>query len=158
MKKVLSVLMIGVLLLGITGCNSRKDDNNKTETRIGKESSVKIEHNNVIFKLKDSTLTQSRGTFILENNSDLTIGYSESYYIEKEQSGKWYLLEQVSDRVFLLPLYYLKPHETTELIIGIDYGYGKLTPGKYRVVKNVFFEYENDKQEKFDVAAEFTIN
>ncbi|MCM1053192.1 MAG: hypothetical protein NC483_04390 [Ruminococcus sp.] len=158
MKKVFSVLIIGVLLLGIIGCNSKNVDNKKTKVRIGEESGVKIENNDVIFKLKENTLTKSNGTFILENNSDLTVGYGEGYWVEKEQNGKWYSLETISDRIFNLPLYYLEPNNIKELKINLEYGYGKLTPGKYRVVKDMTIIYENDNFKDFNAAAEFTIN
>lgn len=126
--------------------------------RSGEESKVEIKNNEVKLKIKENTLNDSWVTVIIENDSKYMVGYGQSYFVEKEIDGRWYSLENVSDRVFNLPLYHLEPNESKEKEIDLSYGYGELTPGKYRIVKDVSFEYDNDNREEFYIATEFIIN
>lgn len=124
----------------------------------GEVSNTEIKDNGIILRIKEKTLNDSYATIILENNSNYTLGYGQDYFVEKEVDGKWYSLEIVNDRVFNMPLYHLEPNDTKEKEIGLSYGYGELTPGKYRVVKSVTLEYDNDNREEFFVAGEFIIS
>ena len=58
---------------------------------------------------------------------------------------------------FTLPEFGLLPKETIEFKINFEYGYGKLASGKYRLVKDITVEYEDDSRESFNITAEFTI-
>ncbi len=157
MKKVLSILVIVILLIGITGCDS-KNTAKKIDVKIASESNIQIENNDVNFKIKDGTLSNSSATIILENNNGNTIGYGNSYWLEKEQDGKWYSLENTSDRVFETPLFHIEPGKAKEIDINLEYGYGKLTTGKYRIVKDMVIIYEDNNFKDFNIAVEFTID
>lgn len=126
--------------------------------KLGEVSNTEIKDNGIILRIMEKTLNDSYATIILENNSNYTLGYEQDYFVEKEIDGKWYSLEIVNDRVFNMPLYHLEPNESKEKEIGLSYGYGELTPGKYRVVKSVTLEYDNDNREEFFVAGEFIIS
>lgn len=157
MKRILIIILCGFMMIGITGCGKKEKVNNIGYVQIDSESDIKITNRGVDFKLKEETLTNSNGVFIIENNSDFKVGYGESYGIEKEVDGKWYNLKTISDRVFNVPLYTLYLTKSAEEYINFEYGYGKLTSGKYRVVKDALFLYDNDKTEDFLIAVEFTI-
>lgn len=122
------------------------------------ESNIEIKDKGIILKIKEKILNDSRATIILENNSNYTLSYGESLFVEKEVDGKWYSLEIINDRVFNVPLYHLEPNETKEKEIYLDYGYGELAPGKYRVIKDVSLEHDNGNREEFYVAGEFIIS
>ncbi len=151
-KTIIAILICGIMILGITGCGSSKHDVN-----VGYKSNVEVVKNNITLSLKEGTLKDTGATFILKNSSDITVLYGNPYWIEKETDGKWSKVKTVEDMNFTLPEFGLLPKETKEFNINFEYGYGKLAFGKYRLVKDITVEYEDDTRESFNVTAEFTI-
>lgn len=152
-KTIIAILICGVMVLGITGCGSSKNDVNSDD-----KSNIEAVKNNISLSLKEGTLKNAGATFILKNNSDVNIIYGNPYWIEKETDGKWSKVKTIEDMNFTLPAFGLQPKETKEFKIDFEYGYGKLSPGKYRLVKDIDIEYEDDTRESFNVTAEFTID
>ena len=144
MKKLIIVLCITLLL--ISGCNENSNF-------IGNVSDIKISNNNkdVLLTIKDGTLKDTTTSLILENNTNKTLYYDEVYEIEIKKDNKWHKINVELD--FDLPLWMVKPKSREELKLDWKYGYGKLEPGKYRIVKKVYFEEENS----FYISAEFII-
>ena len=62
-KIILTILICGFMVLGITGCGV-----NKNEFDIGKESDVKIIEKDVSLSVKKNTLTKTSATLILKND------------------------------------------------------------------------------------------
>lgn len=142
-NKLLGILFCGILLLGLTGCNDKIDQN-------------------VILSIKEGTLTNKSVTLILKNDSKVNYSYGELYYIEQEKNGDWQKLETIHDMVFNLPAYQLESGKSVEISINWLYGYGYLESGKYRIIKQI---YENNDSKlhdsnivSFNVYAEFEIN
>lgn len=140
MKKViLAILVSGIFILGLTGCSK---SNKKIATDTG-----------VTLTIKKNTLTKTNATLILTNDSNKVLKYNEEYTIEKRLNKEWHTME--ADFFVNEPLWELKPHETKEIELNWENSYGKLAKGKYRIIKEVYFENEADK--KFYIAKEFTI-
>ena len=55
------------------------------------------------------------------------------------------------------PLWGVNPKSKDEIDLNWEYGYGKLTPGEYRIIKEVFFESDSVQEPEFYIAAEFAI-
>lgn len=142
-NKLLGILFCGILLLGLTGCNDKVDQN-------------------VILSIKEGTLTPIGVTLILKNESNTDYSYGEPYYIEQEIDGNWQKLETIHDMVFNLQAYQLESGKFVEFSINWVYGYGQLESGKYRIVKQIFektdSELHNSNIVSFNVYAEFEIN
>lgn len=128
--------------------------------RIDKESDVAITDKKVSLKIKEGSLFDSSISYILENNSEKEVNYGDDVWLEKEQDGKWYTLKIRESN---------KEYEMSLLLLGLEPGgqmeysmtfhmYGKLTPGKYRIVKDMSFLLENDSRDNFYVADEFIID
>lgn len=157
MKRTIIVILIcGIMVLGIAGCGSSKNDVNSGDKSnvVGVKNNIK---NNITLSLKEGTLKNTGATFILKNNSDIVVLYGNPYWIEKETDGIWSKVKTIEDMNFTLPEFGLLPKETKEFKINFEYGYGKLSYGKYRLVKDITVEYEDDTRESFDVTAEFSI-
>ena len=138
MKKII-VLIISLIFI-LTGCSSDL-----------KKSNVEVKNNDIEFYIKEDTLTRSGVTLILKNNSDKTLYFGEPYEIEVYKDGSWRKMEV--EMYFNMPLYELKPGEEKELDFNWEHGYGRLNRGKYRIIKDVYFEKENE----FYIGCEFTI-
>ena len=146
-KKILIGLLCSFVLL-ITACNNNKLD-------VDEVSNIVTSNGNVSLTIKEGTLTSTKATLILENNSTEDLGYSDSYEIEIKKDNDWYKINV--DIGFNEPLYIVESNQSQELDINWGNGYGSLTPGEYRIIKDVMLMNNDDTYEDFYIAAEFTI-
>ncbi len=151
-RAILTILICGVMVLGLTGCGKTKNGFD-----IGSKSDIQISEKDVSLSIKEGTLKNTGATLILENNSNTSIVYGNPYWIENEENEEWFKVKTINDLNFTLPEFGCYPNEKKEINIDWEYGYGKLSSGKYRIVKDVDFEYEDDTRKSFYVTAEFII-
>lgn len=149
-KTILTILLCGIMVLGMTGCGKSKN-----EFDIGNKSDIKVSQNDVIMTIKDGTLTNKSATLVLTNNSDKNFQYGNPYEIEIKKDGEWHKINVELD--FNLPAFHLSSKESKEVELNWENGYGKLEEGTYRIIKSIDYEYEEGKYETFNVAVEFTI-
>lgn len=149
-KTILTVLLCGVMVLGLAGCG-----NSKNEFKIGNKSDIKLSQSDVTMSIKDKTLTNTSATLVLTNNSDKNFQYGNPYEIEIQKDGEWHKINV--ELSFNLPAFYLKSNESKEIELNWEQGYGKLAKGTYRIIKSFDYEKEEGVFEKFNVAVEFTI-
>ena len=149
-KTILTILVCGIMVLGLTGCGT-----NKNEFDIGKESNIEIVEKGVSLTVKENTLKETGATLILKNDSEVDVQYGNPYEIEIKKDGEWHKINVQLD--FTLPAFSLKSKETKELEINWKEGYGKLTPGDYRIIKSIEIEKADGTFDTFYVSAKFTI-
>ncbi len=148
MKKILLCFITIVMLFGVTSCGIKNDFD------IGKVSNIKIDNNNnVTLSIKDNTLKKTGATLILENNSDKLLRYDEYYKMEIKKDKKWYKINV--ELYFNDPLWGVKENSKEEFELNWEHGYGKLASGDYRIIKEVYFEGEEENA--FNISAEFRI-
>ena len=149
-KTILTILLCGVMVLGMTGCGKQKN-----EFDIGNKSDIKISQNDVIMTIKEGTLTNKSATLVLTNNNDKNFQYGNPYEIEIKKDGEWHKINVELN--FDMPAFQLLSKESKEIELDWENGYGKLTEGTYRIIKEIDYEYEKEKYETFNVAVEFNI-
>ena len=149
-KTILTILLCGVMVLGMTGCGKQKN-----EFDIGNKSDIKISQNDVIMTIKEGTLTNKSATLVLTNNSDKNFQYGNPYEIEIKKDGEWHKINVELN--FDMPAFPLSSKESKEIELDWENGYGKLAKGTYRIIKGINYEYEEGKYETFNAAIEFTI-
>jgi len=148
--RMLTILLCGIIVLGITSCGSTKN-----EFGIGNKSDIKISQNDVTMSIKNGTLTNTSATLILTNHSDKKFQYGNPYEIEIKKDGEWHKIN--AELYFTMPAFQLSAKESKEIELNWKYGYGKLEDGTYRIIKGIDYEYEEGKYESFNVTVEFTI-
>lgn len=148
-KTIFTVLLCGLMVLGITGCG------NKNKFDIGNKSDIQISEQDVSLTIKDGTLKNTGATLVLTNNSDKNYYYGNPYEIEIKKDGEWHKINVELN--FTLPAFSLKAKESKEIELDWENGYGKLATGTYRIIKSIDYEKEEGNYETFDVAVEFTI-
>lgn len=91
----------------------------------------------VSIKIKEGTLTNTGGTFIITDTTDKNYSYGEPFRIDKKENGKWREAPRVIEDAFFNEPAYL-PDENNQIIrkINWEWIYGKLQPGTYRFVTN----------------------
>ena len=149
-KTILTILLCGVMVLGMTGCGKQKN-----EFDIGNKSDIKISQNDVIMTIKEGTLTNKSATLVLTNNNDKNFQYGNPYEIEIKKDGEWHKINVELN--FDMPAFQLLSKESKEIELDWENGYGKLAKGTYRIIKEIDYEYKEGKYETFNVAVEFTI-
>ena len=149
-KTILTILLCGVMVLGMTGCGKQKN-----EFDIGNKSDIKISQNDVIMTIKEGTLTNKSATIVLTNNSNKNFQYGNPYEIEIKKDGEWHKIN--AELSFTMPAFNLSAKESIEIKLDWENEYGKLPKGTYRIIKEIDYEYEEGKYETFNVAVEFTI-
>lgn len=151
MKKIVLIILIcGFIILGIRGWTTSKNEFN-----IGEKSNIKVIEKEVSLSIKENTLSNTGATLILKNGSNEVIQYGNPYELEIKSVGKWHKINV--QLFFNEPAFSLKPNETKEIKLSWENGYGKLTTGDYRIIKNISSEKEDGTFDNFYVAAEFTI-
>lgn len=152
MRKMAMIIFLCIIsILIITGCTS------EVQSNIGDISNIEIYNNDIMFYVKDDTLSNSGATFLIENNSDTILGYGESYHLEKYHNDSWHFLNTITDATFNVPLWSLNHDENTEITINWENFYGILDSGNYRIVKDVSFVDKEGTLENFYIGVEFTI-
>lgn len=149
-KTILTILLCGIMVLVMAGCEKQKN-----EFDIGDKSNIKISRNDVIMTIKEGTLTNKSATLVLTNNSDNNFQYGNPYEIEIKKDGEWHKIN--AELYFNLLLFQLSAKESKEIELDWENGYGKLAKGTYRIIKEIDYEYKEGKYETFNVAVEFTI-
>lgn len=140
-----------IKVLGITLYDNIKNKENK--------SNEDLVSNGVTLSIKDEAFSSI--TIIIKNNTQDIYVYGPEYSIEKLEEGNWIECDTING----YPLtwnsveYILNSDEEKEEILDLTLSYGKLSKGKYRVIKYVFKNNNgvitNDKSEK--LIAEFEI-
>lgn len=149
MRKItLATLIFCCLILVLTGCRNSK-------VNIENKSDIQISNSEVSMAIKNGTLTNTGATIILTNNSDKFFTYGNPYEIEIKKNGEWYKID--TQLVFTLPTFELASGETKEIELNWEDEYGTLAKGTYRIIKDIDYEYEEGKYEKFNVGVEFVI-
>lgn len=148
-KTILTILLCGIMVLGITGCG-----NSKNEFDVGSKSDVQIMQSDILLSVKEGTLKNTGVTLILKNDSNKLLRYDEVYKIEIKQNNEWHKIN--AELNFNEPLWGVEQNKSQELELKWEYGYGKLAKGEYRIIKEVYFE--NEAEQKFYISAEFTID
>lgn len=103
--------------------------------------------------LKSGTLTNEKATFVITNNSNITYTYGPEYYLEKYDNGEFTEIKLDNPLTWNSVINTLKPGEKGEIIIDFTLGYGKLSNGRYRLVKKV-----NSEDNTLYIKAEFEIS
>lgn len=150
MKKKLLKAFFGLFVLTfLLGCGKEIDEQHAQE-KLNMSNEVSL-------TIKEGTLSNTGASFILKNASIYDFSYGNPFRLETFLNSKWVNVEPIEDLNFTLPAYALKANESVTLKIDWQYGYGSLSSGKYRLVKEVTREFEDDSREMYYVAAEFTI-
>lgn len=147
-KTIFTILICGVMVLGMTGCGKSKN-----EFDVGSKSDIKVSQSDISLSVKDGTLKNTGVTLILKNDSNKLLRYDEVYKIEIKQNNEWHKIN--AELYFNEPLWGVEQNKSQELELKWESGYGKLAKGEYRIIKEVYFE--NESEQKFYISAEFTI-
>ena len=85
--------------------------------------------------VKADTLTNTGVTLVIKNNTDEMGNYGYPFFLEKQEKGKWYLVNE--KQAFILPSILLEPNSVAEHKAVFE---GPLSKGKYRMIKSFYLD------------------
>ena len=176
MGKILLVLCLTIMFF--SGCESQNevsemdtfteletttegtDEVVEMETSLGNESTLEISVTND-FTISAQKISPTGIEMKISNNSSKTLYWGSWFTIEKKENDVWYEvnlleLEDGVERAWTDVLAFLDSNETRNIEHQWENGYGALSKGDYRIVKDFFWD-ERNQDEKIYVACEFTI-
>ncbi|MGM8216599.1 immunoglobulin-like domain-containing protein [Bacillaceae bacterium W0354] len=108
----------------------------------------------------EGTVSPTGLTVLIEINSDKQCIYGEYFMLEKKIEGEWYQVPiEFEDNYGFNDIgYELNPSDIGEWIVDWDWLYGSLDPGEYRIVKDISDFREPGDYDKYNLAAEFTVD
>lgn len=136
----------------MSGCNTKD---------IGEKSMLEISFTDD-FTISTEEVYPTGIEMKISNNSSKTLYWDSWFTLEKKENDNWYevkLLDLGNDNIarsWTGSLAYLNKYETSTIECKWDNGYGELSNGNYRIVKEFFYDKRN-QDEKIYVACEFTI-
>lgn len=130
-KTILTILLCGVMIFGITSCSSsEKEDKKFSPTEI----------DGVSMAIKEGTLTETGVTVIIKDtNGKGTYVYGTEFRIDKKENDNWLKLKETGNNcAFTLIAYHVDDDGFLEFEQNWECMYGKLEKGTYRLVKSTF--------------------
>lgn len=147
MKKFLCIAVSIVLLISIVGCKKEKEEELKTIDEI-------------TVTIKDDSLTKTSMIVHIEEKDIKRVVYGESFIIEKKENNKWKEVKKINTNyAFNSMAYYANYNGVLEMYQDWSKIYGELDKGKYRLVKDVFYESDTPitDEDKYYIYVEFDI-
>lgn len=156
-RHLILLILMTIILTLIVGCD-RTEPNNEIDWEPTQYGDVN-ELDNVTMEAKEEGLTPTRITVVLENNSDIDLQYGEFFILEKKFNQKWYEVPVTleGDYGFNDIAYALPVGERVEVEIDLEWLYGSIESGQYRIIKDVLEFKDTGDYYKHYLAAEFTI-
>lgn len=127
MKKKLIIFGVVIAVLTLSLCILDK-------TSVPRVTTIK----NVSIAIKDETLTNRSATIVITNKSNNKIQFGEEYTIERKIAGKWTKLDTKQKEIWWnLVNIEVESNDSYQEKIDWYWMYGKLSKGKYRLVKKI---------------------
>ena len=103
-----------------------------------KEQNYSVDTNKVTIEIDENTITPTSISIIITNNNENEIGYGDEFKIQNKINGEWKDLEYLPDTAWNAIAHIIKGNSQASQKLDIEYYYGKLNKGTYRVIKTIF--------------------
>ena len=94
--------------------------------------------------------------FILSNNTSEDMGFGNAYLLQVKRGAEWKNVMQKNEVFYTLEMRHLPANSSVSGNLGLEFTYGKLPVGKYRIVKDVC-PYESPWGATHNIAGEFLV-
>ena len=161
-RHLILLIYVTIILTILVGCGTDDGNNGGADIETDWEPTQYADVN----QLEDVTMTAKEGavsptevTLVLGNNSDTDLEYGEYFILEKKINEAWYEVPVTieGDYGFNDIAYALPSNEKVEVDIDLEWLYGIIDKGKYRIVKDVIEFRDTGDFDKHYLAAEFSM-
>lgn len=143
MRKKISVVLLLLCVLMLWGCGTKLGEEFTGEVNTLEGAGLTVDSDSV---------TPVGITYTISNQSKKDLSYGQDYSIQKEKDGKWYLVEPKSPVAVTMELLWIPAGNADTMQLGWENSYGKLSSGKYRILKMF-----SDEEQGYGLAGEFII-
>jgi len=114
----------------------------------------------VVLEVKENTVTNTGLTIILKNVTPNEYTYGNSFWVEEKVESGWCKVPYVTEGNFVFNAigHILGENSVREQEIGWKWLYGELSPGHYRIVKDILYLRSPGDYDEFYISTEFTID
>jgi hypothetical protein len=159
MRKTLFIAAALILLVSLGGCDMIKNALPNKNATIGDKVENEVPTSDGAAVSCDSS-SATHLTVTIVNNTDSTwqSGNMRDYRLEIERDGEWYEVKQIGELANTMELMIFSPEQSLTHTFNFSERYGRLTAGKYRVVKS-FWANATEKADahEFYLICEFTV-
>ncbi|MCL2642745.1 MAG: hypothetical protein FWD52_04460 [Candidatus Bathyarchaeota archaeon] len=142
-------IVIIICVLCIAVIDNNKEPNVAVETHL----------DGIILEIKENTVTTKGLTVILKNTTPRKYVYGVSFFVEEKRDDGWQRVPYIVDNFGWISIgYTLEGYSTREQEIFWEGCYGELSPGNYRIIKDICYVREPGDYDEFNVSAEFIID
>lgn len=113
-------------------------DNTALQNQELEEKDYSIDIDKVKIQVDNSTVTPISISIIITNNNENELTYGEEFKIQKMVDREWGDLEYLPNTIWNAMAYITKGKSQTTKKLNLEYTYGELSEGIYRVVKPVY--------------------
>ena len=166
MRRIILIAALLLIVVSLSSCDminewirGASDDVGDATVGDKAENSDGYAYNGAIITYVSSTSDSL--TVKIENKSDSTwqSGNMRDYRLETERDGEWYEVTQVGELANTMELMLIAPDQSFEHTFLFSARYGRLTPGKYRVVKSFWANATATTEAgEFRLVCEFTVD
>ena len=161
MKKTLLIIAALVLIsVSLIGCDATKEFfDKKSDATLGEKSDgEKISYENAEMMYVSNTSNSLTVKIVNNTASTWQSGNMRDYSLEAEKDGEWYSVTQIGEYANTMELMIFAPGQEMTHTFNFYDRYGKLAPGKYRVVKSYWANAtETTEAGEFHLVCEFTV-
>lgn len=108
-----------------------------SQNEVAERKDYSIDTDKVTIEVDESTITPTSISIIITNNNENELTYGEEYKVQKNNHGKWENLEYLPNTIWNAMAYITKGNNQTTQKLNLEYTYGELRKGIYRIVKPV---------------------
>ena len=159
MRKIIALAAMLLLMASLFGCTMIDKVMNNDDASLGdKVEGEKIDYDGAVMEYVSHTADSL--TVKIANGTDSTwqSGNMRDYSLEAERDGEWYAVNQIGEMANTMELMIFAPGQTLTHTFSFGERYGKLSAGKYRVVKSYWANAtETSEAGEFHLVCEFTI-
>lgn len=150
-KKVIFIILIIVFIISYSTILTNMNTHDYKYEKYEGDNAI-----NIFMNIKEGTLTPTSATIIIKDLSGKKNLFYNNYYICKKENNNWIPLEYITKNVTeTLEPHFMNEDGILEIEAKWETVYGKLIPGKYKLVKYATSQ-EDGKEYAFSV--DFTIN
>lgn len=150
-----NLILLCISLILLSGCIPTNEPVKLEESKVEQVNDL----TNVRLEIVKNTLSREGFTLRIVNDSDKTLVYNGSFFLEQKVDGKWYEVNDILGGKFGFEDigYETNPQDSSELVIEWEWLYGKLNSGEYRLIKDVLDFRASGDYDKHYLAVEFEL-
>lgn len=134
------IIIIGIILsaIGTIFFTTVKNTKIVTEENVTYSSYGEIEtREDIYIEINEQSITNTEMELTIYNKTNEEVFYGEDYYIEKQEAESWKAIPAKEDAIFNTLGMILKQNSSSKEKVSFEKIYGKLSIGKYRIIKEI---------------------